>query len=73
MDANIVLVHQGETISHIAYRIYGSSRGAVEQILALNPGLCTLPALLPMGTPVRLPAQERHSAAPVLPSINLWD
>ncbi len=72
MDANIVLARQGETISHIAHRVYGSSRGMVEPILALNPGLCTLPAMLPMGTPVRLPAQERQ-AAPVLPSINLWD
>ena len=72
MSANTVTARQGDTISSIAYRVGGNSRGMVEQILALNPGLCTLPAMLPMGTPVRLPAQERQ-AAPVLPSINLWD
>ena len=72
MSANTVTARQGDTISSIAYRVGGNSRGMVEQILALNPGLCELPALLPMGTPVRLPAQERP-AAPVLPSINLWD
>ena len=72
MDANIVLARQGETISHIAHRVYGSSRGMVEQILALNPGLCRLPALLPMGTVIKMPAPKKQ-AAPVLPAVNLWD
>lgn len=37
----------------------------VEQILALNPGLCRLPALLPMGTVIKMPAPKKQ-AAPVL-------
>lgn len=71
MNADTVMARQGETVSHIAYRVYGSSRGHVEKILALNHGLCELPALLPMGTLIRLPAQQRQ--AEKLPSINLWD
>lgn len=73
MDANTVIARQGETISHIAYRVYGRSRGMVEAILTLNPGLCEQPALLPMGTVLRLPAQPQTQAVEALPVINLWD
>ena len=73
-NINIATAHQGETISHIAYRMYGTSRGYVEDILALNPALCELPAMLPMGTQVKLPAKTASSTkAAAIPSINLWD
>ena len=71
-QANTVTARQGDTISSIAYRVGGNSRGMVEQILALNPGLCRLPALLPMGTVIKMPAPKKQ-AAPVLPAVNLWD
>ena len=72
MSANTVTARQGDTISSIAWRIYGSSHGMVEQILALNPGLSRQSALLPMGTIIKLPAPQKQ-AAPVLPAVNLWD
>ncbi len=68
-----IIAHQGETISHIAYRVYGSSKGRVEEILALNPKLCDLPAQLPMGTIVKLPAQKSGDQIAILPTINLTD
>lgn len=72
MGVDTVTALQGETISHIAYRVYGSSRGRVEAILAHNPGLSRLPAMLPMGTVIRLP-EKQEMQAPVLPALNLWD
>lgn len=71
MSANTATSRQGETISNIAYRIYGSSRGRVEEILEMNPGLCALPAILPVGTVIKLPAEQQQTEK--IQTVNLWD
>ena len=43
-----------------------------QRLLAGQSGLCRLPALLPMGTVIKMPAPKKQ-AAPVLPAVNLWD
>ncbi|MFV2029804.1 tail protein X [Neisseria sp. S1] len=72
MAANTVISRQGDTISAIAYRFYGRSAGMVEQILAANPGLCRLPAVLPVGTVITMPAVP-ELAAEKIATVNLWD
>ena len=70
-SVNSVVALQDETISHIAYRVFGSSCGYVEEILKLNPCLCQQSALLEAGTVVVLPVEVPE----VVPTkfINLWD
>lgn len=66
-----VISREGDTLSSIAHAHYGSAVGRVEQILKANPRLCRAPAVLPAGLAVTLPDHE--AAAPVLPTVNLWD
>ena len=72
VSANTITSRQGDTISAIAWRAYGSGRGMVEQILEANPGLCGLPAILPVGTVVILPAAPEKTAEKIA-VVNLWD
>ena len=69
--ADTVLSRQGDTVSSIAYEVYGSSRGQVERILALNPALCRQPAELPAGIVIKLPRPE--SRVKTVETLNLWD
>ena len=70
-SVNTVIALQNETISHIAYRVYGASHGYVEKILALNPRLCDQSSMLSAGTVVCLPAEVPEST--LMKFINLWD
>jgi len=65
-----VIAHQGDTLDVICARYYGRTAGIVETVLAVNPGLAELGAVLPHGTPVELP--DIHTS-PVAEAVNLWD
>lgn len=69
--ADTVTSSAGDTLSAIAWRYYGTSRGQVERILAANPGLSAQPAVLPAGINIRLPAPQEET--PIIRTLNLWD
>lgn len=71
-EADTVISAQGDTVSAIAYRLYGSSRGRVEAILERNPELCRHPAVLPAGIAITLPL-DRTEPVKTVPTVNLWD
>lgn len=66
----VIFALQNETVDAIAYRIFGKTKGIVEQIYLLNPSLCELSAQLPMGTRVIIPETVSE---PQKKQINLWD
>lgn len=68
---NQIRSKDGDTLSSIAYRYYGSSKGQVERILAANPELCRHPALLPAGVPIILPVAQ--PAVSAVKTLQLWD
>ncbi|MDO5058787.1 MAG: tail protein X [Neisseria sp.] len=70
-EAQIQITRQGDTLSSIAYRHYGTARGKVEAVLAANPRLCLYPAVLPAGIAVKMPPQP--DTLPVRRTVNLWD
>ena len=47
---------EGDTLDLICWRELGRTAGVVEAALETNPGLADLGPVLPMGTPVELPA-----------------
>lgn len=61
---------QGDTVDSLCWRHLGSS-SAVESVLALNPGLAALGAILPNGTLVTLP--DEAPAARQTNLIQIWD
>lgn len=69
--AKIVQSQQGDTLDLICWRHYGSTKGAVEGVLAANPGLASLGAVLPFATPVSLPDLDTSTAS--ADAISLWD
>ncbi len=73
LPADTVISTEGDTISAIAYRLYGSSRQRVEEILERNPGLCRYPAQLPAGIAISLPIQQNNNEPAVIKTVNLWD
>lgn len=72
MSENVVISSEGDTLSGIAYRHYGSSAGQVERILRNNPKLAAYPAALPAGLVIKLPATEEEKIKTVQ-TVNLWD
>ena len=65
-----VTASQGDTLDALCYRHYGRTEGVVEAVLAANPGLAELGAVLPHGTAVELPDVQ---TAPVAETVNLWE
>ena len=61
---------QGDTLDQLCQRHLGSTAGTVEATLLLNPGLADLGPVLPLGTPVTLPARP---AAATANRLKLWD
>ena len=61
---------QGDTLDLVCLRHLGTTGGVVEQTLVLNPGLSSLPAILPLGTRITLPAQPATAA---IARLSLWD
>lgn len=62
---------QGDTIDAVVYRYFGRTRGLVESVLALNPGIADGGPILALGQEVTLP--EAPQDQPTTPIINLWD
>ncbi|MCW2484745.1 tail protein X [Candidatus Symbiopectobacterium sp. NZEC127] len=65
-----VIAQQGDTLDALCYRHYGRTRGAVEAVLSVNPGLADYGTILPHGTAVTLP---NIATAPVRESVQLWE
>lgn len=65
-----IIAQQGDTLDLICARYYGHTEGVFETVLAANPGLAELGAVLPHGTPVELPDVQ---TSPVTETVNLWD
>lgn len=61
---------QGDTLDEICARYYGRTEGVFEAVLAANPGLAELGAVLPYGTAIELPDVQ---ASAVAETINLWE
>lgn len=66
-----VASQQGDTVDLLVYRHFGQTRGLVETVLELNPGLADLGPVLPQGTVVELPTAQTEQAPKQL--IQLWD
>jgi len=59
-----IVKQEGVRLDHVARAALGTwSDGIVETILGLNPGLADLPALLPVGTAIVLPARPATAPA----------
>lgn len=69
--ATTVRAMQGDTVDLICARHLGRTSGAVEAVYAANPGLAALGAVLPIGTPVVLPALSETT--PTAKTVQLWD
>lgn len=65
-----IMAQQGDTLDLICARYYGRTEGVFETVLAANPGLAELGAVLPYGTAVELPDVQ---TSPVTETVNLWD
>lgn len=61
---------QGDTLDAICARYYGRTQGVFESVLAANPGLAELGAVLPHGTAVEMPDVQ---SSPVKETVSLWD
>lgn len=64
------IAQQGDTLDMICARYYGRTEGVFESVLAANPGLAELGAVLPHGTVIELPDVK---SSPVTETINLWE
>ncbi|MGS2265885.1 tail protein X [Escherichia coli] len=63
--------YRGDTLDAICVRYYGRTEGGRGwTVLAANPGLAELGAVLPHGTAVELPDVQ---TAPVAETVNLWE
>ena len=65
-----VYAMQGDTLDALCARYYGRTEGVFESVLAANPGLAGLGAVLPHGTAVELPDVQ---SSPVTETLNLWE
>ncbi|WP_416139082.1 tail protein X [Halomonas sp. HK25] len=65
-----VRTHQGETLDALCYRVLGRTGDVTEQALELNPGLAELGPILPHGTLVKLPEEQRRPRT--VESVQLW-
>lgn len=65
------VTQDGDMLDEACWRYYGRQGGAVEAVLAANPGLAARGAVYPAGQPIALPdlAQPRR---PVRDWVRLW-
>lgn len=59
---------EGDMLDEICHHYYGRTAGAVEQVLAANPGLAQLGPEPPIGTLIHLP----ELALPETEQVNIW-
>lgn len=64
--------HQGESVDALCWRVYRRTEGTVEMVLAANPGLAALGAVLPENTFVVCPPLEVAPPATDT-TLKLWD
>lgn len=70
--ADVITARQGDTLDGLLWRDRDLGIEDCATVLAANPGLAALGAILPAGTPVTIPT----IAAPALPVravVQLWD
>ncbi|AOH83614.1 phage tail protein [Sphingomonas panacis] len=70
--ADVIRAQQGDTLDALLWRERGLTATDAVRVLEANPGLADRGILLPLGTPVTVPA----SASPkprALPLVQLWD
>ncbi|MCD9124026.1 tail protein X [Cupriavidus sp. UGS-1] len=66
-----VRARQGDTVDLLVFRHFGRTRGLVETVLEMNPGLADLGPILPIGTEVELPSAPADQ--PTKPLLQLFD
>ena len=71
MLATIYTTRQGEVLDAICHRHHGRTREVAEIVLAANPGLAALGAVLPFATPIVWPDIAQQSKR--RPLVGLWD
>lgn len=69
---NVVRAIEGDTLDALVWRTRGLGPADLPAVLAANPGIAALGAILPKGTAVILPATPAPATA-VRDTINLWD
>ncbi|PMN73142.1 tail protein X [Enterovibrio norvegicus] len=62
--------NQGDMLDAVCHQYYGARTGAMEAVLAANPGLAKVGAILPPGTVILLPDL---GPAPRDNQVSLWD
>jgi phage tail protein X len=68
-----VRAQQSDTLDALCWRHYGRTASVVEAVLAANPGLADLGAILPHGTAVELPDLPASAQAATNTLVQLWD
>jgi phage tail protein X len=71
--ADIVAAREGDTLDGLIWRERGLGPADLPVILAANPGLAALGAILPKGQPVTIPAIAAPATAVRTDVVNLWD
>jgi phage tail protein X len=71
-DPDYVRARQDEVLDAMVWRVTGLASGAVESVLAANPGLANLGTHLPQGYPVFIPALAAVPST-ARPLVQLWD
>lgn len=66
-----VSAHQDEALDALVWRATGKCAGALEAVLAANPGLAAMGDALPEGAVVFIPAAAVEPVS--RPLIQLWD
>ena len=61
---------QGDSLDYICWKHYGRQSGAVEQVLAANPGLAGLGVIYPENVTIVLP---ELAVVKTESTINIWD
>jgi phage tail protein X len=69
-DPTTYFTSQGDTLDFVCWKFYGQQSGAVEAVLASNPGLADLGPVLPINTRMVLPVLS--SPAREVQPIRLW-
>ncbi|MFA6125084.1 MAG: tail protein X [Sphingomonas sp.] len=70
--SDTLYAQQGDTLDALVWRERGFGGEDLAGLLATNPGLAELGAILPLGTAITIP--ESTAPAPrTLPLIQLWD
>lgn len=70
--ADIIRARQGDTIDALLWRERSLDVAALPAVLAANPGLAGLGAILPVDTPVVVP-EAATAAATRTDTVQIWD